>query len=229
MFEPKSFIVLISLSACFFFSLWISIFVSWLTIVVQLVYAYFVFYCLFKFSYLPFHQESSAIMSHSVCYIMITFDFLYVILYFFPSASGFSVLGVFVISVIVFPISMRLYVGSKCKTISHRLHGNNLNDEGKIQWFSDLGLDLNENKAFMYLRIGFSHICDLFLYWSLLRFIVASHQSTHAQMSCLQILSFFPGESRQLNSLFFKVTRAHDLTFSGWFLISQVYKIKTLR
>ena len=97
------------------------------------------------------------------------------------------------------------------------------------EYYNGLGIGNDEVKAITYLHVGFTEMCPYFLNWSLSKFIFSKYDSTDTICQIIQIISFFPTEFRQLNTLFSTITSRTDLSFHSRFLIYQVYRIKTLR
>ena len=105
----------------------------------------------------------------------------------------------------------------------------NKKDSELMAYYEGLGLASSEKLSLTYLHVGVTQICPLFLNWSLVRFVSHNFTSNQALCSTIQVLSYFPTEFRQMNTLFSVVTTRTDLKFIDRFLIYQVYKIKTLR
>jgi len=158
-----------------------------------------------------------------------------------------SLLVVFVVSWIVFSIIYqsrirnavtRLSLDSlensmteetSTKIVHGSIKGMSLQDDKKRQYFFGLGLDKDFAKCQFYLRVGISNIGDLFVDWSLIKFISEFHSNSDQLCILIQYLSFFPSEIRQLNYLFTATSAKPGLNYEQRFLLYQVYKVMGLR
>lgn len=109
-----------------------------------------------------------------------------------------------------------------------------MNDEKRTQeeaneYFDSLGLDQDEKKALLYLRLGFQNYSPNFYNWTLINYIIEKYDSELAISTCLQILNFFPKETRLQNKLQRLITKKRKLWPQTRFLLYQVDMIKTLR
>jgi len=86
----------------------------------------------------------------------------------------------------------------------------------------------NNNELFMIRNLFINH-CHDFIDLSLIKSISQSSSNTEVLCPCLQLLSFFPGEVRLMNSLMMKILDKRDIEFKDRFLIFQINKIKVLR
>ncbi|OHT14492.1 Adenylate and Guanylate cyclase catalytic domain containing protein [Tritrichomonas foetus] len=104
-----------------------------------------------------------------------------------------------------------------------------LTDVVERQHYLNLQLHKSELKAELYLRIGISTQCSLFLDWSLMKFIAEYHNNNRMLSLITQYLSYFPCEIRLLNYFFFTVMSKPNLRVDQRFMIYQVHHVKGLR
>ncbi|OHT12545.1 Adenylate and Guanylate cyclase catalytic domain containing protein [Tritrichomonas foetus] len=194
----------------------------------SLLYIYYLVYTI-----LPFHNRitntfhASLILTNAASDIFTFFDFLFI-----KSEMMYGLIFPYCFFSISLVINIFLF-RYKYKYITEQLfcsETSNLSTEREYEeYFVGLGLGRNEQKALMYLHVGFTEMCPYFLNWSLTKFITNHYDSTNTVCMIIQIISFFPSEFRQLNHLFSAITSRTDMPFHFRFLIYQVYRIKTLR
>ncbi|OHS99460.1 Adenylate and Guanylate cyclase catalytic domain containing protein [Tritrichomonas foetus] len=102
-------------------------------------------------------------------------------------------------------------------------------DSKKRYLFSQLKIDRYQAYAKFYLRVGLAEHCDFLLDWSLIKYIIEFHDSASILCFITQVISYFPSETRLLNSFFLKAIIRPDLSFYQRFLLYQVHQIKGLR
>ena len=103
------------------------------------------------------------------------------------------------------------------------------NDEKRRYLFKTYGIDRTARKAEMYMRIGLSSHSDLFIDWSLIKYVAEFHQTTHMMCTITQFLSYFPCESRLLNYFFVQAVTRSNLSFDQRFLLYEIHRVKSLR
>ncbi|EAY23612.1 Adenylate and Guanylate cyclase catalytic domain containing protein [Trichomonas vaginalis G3] len=113
------------------------------------------------------------------------------------------------------------------RNVIKKLSVSNLED--KISYYESLGILKNDKKILTYLSIGFANTCPLFYDLSLMEYLFQNSTSEYVLTNMLQIINFFPGETRFLNRLTGLLITNRRLNFDQRFLIYQIYKIKTLR
>lgn len=209
------------------------IFSKWMSVVPMCLHFLFCFYIIWLMMYLPFWSLiANSIFFGTIC-SQLCGDFNSIIILFaFPKGAPFYVffslsLFVFIGSTIAYFFVMKLHIKSIHMKMS--APSSTIIEEEKIILFQKYGLNNSTMKALKYFYIAFSTASDFFLDSSLLHFLVSSFTETNVYMACIQILSFFPGETRHLNALFLSISSHRDLNIKDRFLIYQVYKIKTLR
>ena len=103
------------------------------------------------------------------------------------------------------------------------------NDNRKREYFRHFKIDVSESKAELYLRVGLAEHADLFIDWSLVKYIAEYYPSPHMLATLTQFISYFPGESRLLNFFFVQVVVINNLKFYHRFLLFEIHRVKGLR
>jgi hypothetical protein len=105
-----------------------------------------------------------------------------------------------------------------------------VHDVERPEPFLDLGLHLQMTTAALYLRIGISTHCDLFLDWSLVRFFLG-YYSHHVGILCqvTQCVGYFPCERLLPGYLFNLAASNQRMNVGNRFLLCQVHRMKGLR
>ena len=225
---------IISTVVILFFCYILEYFDDWAVLVGVVCHVSIYGYILYRVMFMPYVSPASNPITAGGLTTIIINDVLSFIFYFIPSINHaiplIATLCIFVVATIVFVIFFKKRTK---KIIEHLTLDETLgavtHEEERFDYYDSLGLSRNEKLALMYLHVGFKNMCPLFLDWSLLKYILQRHSSENAVCGCLQILNFFPGESRLLNRLTVTLTSRRNLNFVQRFLIFQVYKIKTLR
>ena len=190
-----------------------------------------VIYIIWLVTFLPFHLMLSSALAEAVLSCCVIADVVAIAIYFVPSIPG----GVpFIALVVCFVLSMIIYAilfHRKVRMIKTILTvvDPDMTEEEKFQAFDAHRLDRDEKYAIMFLTVGFTEMCDCLLDWSLVHYIADHFDTNNSICSLVQIMAFFPGESRKLNSLFGRALKRRDLEIQNRFLIYQVYRINTLR
>lgn len=232
MFDPTAFVMLSTLSGVMLICQYVfSIFPSWVLIIVQVVHIAGLAYVMWFVDFLPFHLTWASTLAEAIMCCGIAADLIMIVIYFVPSIPGgvplIGVLCVFVVAFIVFHIVFKFKVKKIVKILT--VGSPDWNENDKYQHFDDCRVDRSEKYVIMLLTRGFTERCEMFLDWSLVHYIVDHFESNQAICSVVQMVSFFPGESRKLNILFSRAVRKRDLGLADRFLIYQVYRINTLR
>ncbi|EAX89127.1 hypothetical protein TVAG_008520 [Trichomonas vaginalis G3] len=81
----------------------------------------------------------------------------------------------------------------------------------------------------MYVLVGLSQACDLLFDDSLLDYIMNSSEMDELISLLLQVVTFFPSESRKMEVCYKKVILKRNLSIVERFLVYQVYRIKMRR
>ncbi|OHT15458.1 Adenylate and Guanylate cyclase catalytic domain containing protein [Tritrichomonas foetus] len=181
---------------------------------------------------LPFHHKNANIFMATIISGQAGMDLVVFILFVINKSVSYAIMLLFFAFILIFGIGNYFLFKKRYEKIATDLFfppNENKKDSEFMAYFEGLGLGYSEKLAITYLHVGLTQICPLFLNWSLVRFISQNYPSNYAICSTIQVLSYFPTEFRQMNSLFSLVTTRTDLNFINRFLIYQVYRIKTLR
>ena len=242
MYDPKPLIIIALVSSGIVMLMYVvSLIDEWVFYFLQVAHALVCCLLLYLISYMPFHLLLGSVLTCSTLFTAMCLDICIIIFTAIGGVPSYAPLIVLLIGFVASSITFTIFFNLRTKKIHRDLTYDSydeeeddgdeieMTDEDKISRFMSLKLNRNERKALMYFRIGFQKMSDMFIDWSLMRFIVQTYQTNTAIAGCIQILALFPGESRQLNTLFINLTNKRDLSFIHRFLIYQVYRIKTLR
>ena len=84
-------------------------------------------------------------------------------------------------------------------------------------------------RAKSYLHIGMLEMCDRFIDFSLIKYIVSYVDNIDVLAECLKIVCCFPQESRFMSQIFQGIIEKRDLPMSIRFLLYQTERIKAVR
>ncbi|OHT14623.1 Adenylate and Guanylate cyclase catalytic domain containing protein [Tritrichomonas foetus] len=105
----------------------------------------------------------------------------------------------------------------------------NLTDEKVRQLFIHFNMHKSQKRCELYLRIGLSRHCKLFLDWTLARFTAEYHNNSYIIGMITQFLCYFPCESRLLNIFYNYLLGKPNLSLRERFIVYQVHRVKNLR
>ncbi|OHS95919.1 Adenylate and Guanylate cyclase catalytic domain containing protein [Tritrichomonas foetus] len=191
-----------------------------------------VFLLIYLYRNLPFHHSYSNIY-HAVLGSTEIFGSLssFVLFIVNRDRSIIILIGTVIIFIIISSIGNYFLYKKRYDTICKHLTDNEKElvfENDYTDYFKGLGL-LNEKKAITYLHVGFTEICPMFINWTFTKFLTKNLPTVNVTTTLLQIVSFFPTEYHQLNTLFSSLTNRMNLSFNTRFLIYQTYRIKALR
>ncbi|OHT02935.1 hypothetical protein TRFO_29808 [Tritrichomonas foetus] len=208
-----------------------ALFDDWVVIILQLSHAILVTFFFIPALYLPFDTKIGNTVYLSVSTTIWLSDIIMTALYFIKFNHLYAIVLPFGIFIICF-ISYFLFVSIRISRVLKSLNISKEdleNDQIRNSVLENTGMLKNENKALMYLRIGFQNYLPLFYTWAISKHVLSEFTSTKTLIQSIQIIGYFPGESRLLNSYFTGVTKHRDLKMPHRFLIYQVNRIKPLR
>ena len=104
-----------------------------------------------------------------------------------------------------------------------------LQDHKRKNLMIKYGLDKSMKKCEYYIRVGIAQRCDLFLDWTLLKFMAEYHDNAHSYCFITLILSFFPAESRLLKAFFSLTVSKTGLSIRNRFMLYEVHRVIGLR
>lgn len=205
----------------------------WTNVIIMIIHiVLMVSLCIYIIKRLPFHTKINNGVFIAVTLSAAIIEIKKIIASFVQEPFiGMTQLAIVPVALVVCFIIAFIVVNLKYKKIQKMLTDPEepRSSEDKYTYFMDIGLNKNETIPILFLRVGFVKICDYFIDWSLVKFITHFYTSNKTVCSVLQILSYFPTEIRQMNSLFSVVSCKMDLKFDDRFLIYQAYRLKTLR
>ena len=106
----------------------------------------------------------------------------------------------------------------------------NMQEQDYLESFKSLGIANNKNKVLKFLHVCLLSIAKPILDCSLLKFMISNY-SDNVQVLCsiLQVLSFFPTQTRLVNHVLSLIIKKKNLTFAQRFLIFQAHRVKVMR
>jgi len=218
---------------------------EWADLIVIFVHISLFIYYLNKCKVFPYALSFSNITFFGVVVASIILDFARVVVFFSKSIGHNTFTFIFIGSVVFGMIFSNFYynfvIERTRKDLSYNREQNLvdyededkedlvLTDEEKSERFRSLQLDCDGNKAIAYLHYGQEYMTDLFIDFSVVKYIIQNQPSTEVLIHCIRSLSFFPTEYRLLNLLTNAALRRRDLKQRDRFLVFQVHRIKILR
>ncbi|EAY05952.1 Adenylate and Guanylate cyclase catalytic domain containing protein [Trichomonas vaginalis G3] len=156
-------------------------------------------------------------------------DFSSIALYFYKDSRWYVVIGAILVSFGIFILASILFVYIRLKRIKQDLKAVYLNQDEYNYYYDELNLKYDEERALMYLRIGFTYNCPCFYNWSLVNYIEENFDSEKAISLCLFFANFFPKEFRLQNRLESRLLKSRKLHYLTRFLLYQVETVKSVR
>ncbi|EAX95332.1 Adenylate and Guanylate cyclase catalytic domain containing protein [Trichomonas vaginalis G3] len=230
-FDPSIMIItlaaiMISLGLYFILAL----FEDWARLVaIALHFAMYVYIVIYILRRIPFVDIMSQSLSCGWQFSNMLGDVIMIISYFVKKFNYNIPLGLTFGCFIGLTPAFLIYHIFRVKKIISQLQETFSNEEEASEYYTSLGLDKNEIKALLYLRIGFQNYCLCFYNWSLVNFIINKFNGELALSTCLQLVNYFPKETRLLNRIERLILTHRKIGFTTRFLIYQVDSIKTLR
>ncbi|KAK8833926.1 hypothetical protein M9Y10_005815 [Tritrichomonas musculus] len=219
-----------------------SLFDGWAMIIVQLTHILVGVFIFYQMYYLVFHSEVGNVIFIGVTLSTWINDIGYTILYFIPTPksngnNGFYLAGFLIplISLVLSFVGSFLFVHFKQKSIVKQLlEIPNLNSkEGDDEQVDDnphkFDLFKSEDLTLMALHISFIEALPTFYNFIVLEYVAARCSTKLVLINVVQLLSFFPGESRKLNNYLKVISNNRELNYYQRFLIFQIFRMKMLR
>ena len=210
----------------------IALFNDWAMIIVQVLHLVIGLIAYYPIIYLPFHTPFANVMFISINLAAFMNDIIMIILFFFDLSHiiGFVIpFALFVVFAILSAIIIHFVIKKIISIINDITFEGDLKEAEKFAILQDVDLLKTQEKTLMTIHIAFTNVLEHFYDWSLIRYAVTQFPDTRTIMTAIQYLSFFPGESRQLNAIFNNATTRRDLTFALRFFIFEIYKVKLIR
>lgn len=204
------------------------IFDDWIYTVLGVIHLLVTLYVCYRLSFIPFYE----VWRNSICLaIGITtcaLDLNFFILYAFSKLSFNYTVFVLVGTLLVSYILMTVYFTKKVARIQKNLM-RQPDVTNASEYLHSLKIDKNQQTAMMYIVVGLARLGEYFVDGSLTDFIINSGTMESSISILLQVVTFFPSESRKMDILYKKLLTKRKLSFSDRFLVYQVYRIKTRR
>ena len=206
-----------------------TIFQDWLLVVLQVIHLLIAIFALIKSFDFPFLMNWGNTIYSSILTTTIILDIVMMVLDFISTSIGYLS---FLIGIIVLVISVIVYYfvfKSIEKKIHKQLNVKDINsEEEKAEYFDELSLN-STNRAMLYLYTGMKKMSNLFVDMSLTTYLAKNSTDSELIAALAKTTSFFPSESRKLNSVLRTIVRRRDLTLGNRFMIFQLQRIRTLR
>ena len=122
-----------------------------------------------------------------------------------------------------------IFIKARNNIISNLTCDGKASLEEKKEFYNTLGLSENPDKLIKYMRVTFLNRIPTFIDFSFPHFCIQASTNQKSTFGTMQIISFFPSESRSLNVLFSRCVSMRQISFQDRFLIYQVNRIKTIR
>lgn len=200
---------------------------DWLYLVGNTIHLLLTIFICYKFSYMPFYElwRNSMCMAFSITSIALDLN------YYVLDLTGLTYNYTIIVYICAFFISLvlsQIYFKYAVKKIKKQLT-ENPEVESVNDYLESLKFTKNSERAMMYINVGLTQICDYFIDGSITNYIISANSSDESTSILLQILTFFPYASRNMNVLFKKLVNKKKLKIADRFLIYQTYRIKLRR
>ncbi|EAY03093.1 hypothetical protein TVAG_415270 [Trichomonas vaginalis G3] len=184
-------------------------------------------YVIYRMAFIPFYEVWRNAICMSFGFTAVALDINFYILYFAKLTYNYTIfvfIGVLVCGYII----CRFYYIWKVNKIKKELTYSEEFTNAQ-EYLSTLKFTGNPKRVMMYIVVGLARLCDLFIDGSLTDFVVNDGTLDSTLSILLQIVTFFPSESRKMDVLYKKVVAKRKLSVTDRFLIYQVYRIKMRR
>lgn len=201
---------------------------DWFYVFVALFHLITSSYCGFRICFFPFYTLWRNPSCLTVAITTIMMDINFIVLYFVKGSTYNYVIVFFllaaVLAYIVSQISMKMMIKKIQSNLTRDDEYEDLTDKFDSFEFYD-----NYYKAQAYISVGIARHCDLFLNGSMVDYFIEFAREQKILSLLLQVVAFFPSESRRMNILFKKLISSRKLDVGDRFLVYQIKKIKSKR
>ncbi|EAX90244.1 hypothetical protein TVAG_365240 [Trichomonas vaginalis G3] len=219
--------VITTSSGCLFSAI-ADIYDDWIYValgVVHLGTTMYVCYCLL---FIPFYEVWRNSICLSIGITTCVLDINFFVLYAFPKFTFNYTIFIFVGCLLISYILTTIYFKKKVSKITNQLKKQE-NFATPSEYLDTLNIDKSTRKAMMYIVVGLATLGEYFVDGSLTDYIINIGTMESSISILLQVVTFFPSESRKMDLLFKKLFKKRKMTFADRFLIYQVYRIKLRR
>ncbi|EAX97201.1 Adenylate and Guanylate cyclase catalytic domain containing protein [Trichomonas vaginalis G3] len=219
----------IGTSFCCIISAIMKLFDTWFYVVLGVVHLMMTLYVCYRLTFVPFYEvwRNSVCLSFGITTIALDLNFF--VLYCIPSLTYNYTLAVFIGVLIISIIITTIFYKSRVNKITEQLAYQETELTAQ-EYLRTLNIDRNPLRAMMYIVVGLARLGNYFVDGSLTDYIINNGQVEEALSILLQVVTFFPSESRKMDILFKKLAqKKKKLGLPDRFLLYQVYGIKTRR
>lgn len=210
------------------FSAILIFFDTWWYVVIGVVHVIATSYVCYRITFIPFYEVWRNAICLAFGFTTIALDFNFFILYIASSLTYNYTVFIFVACMLIFYSSNVIYYNIKVKKIKNQLTYNEEATDVQ-EYFTKLRVCQNPLRCMMYIVVGLARLCDYFIDGSLIDYVITNEVNASILYIILQVVTFFPSESRKMNILFKKLVMKSKLSYVDRFLVYQVYHIKTRR
>lgn len=188
--------------------------------IVQIIHAIITVVVVYRLWFHQYHETLPNVLSIGILLASVTSDITMLILDYQTNTWEFVPIVVLFIAFVFWAIVATLMFRAKKNAVVNDLNNPDFD-------FSTLHLEKNTLLAEAYLRVGFMTASSRFIDFSLITYVAENVQQII--FSVLQLIAYFPSESRRLNLIFYKVIDLPKISFPDRYLIFQINKLNILR
>lgn len=204
------------------------LFSDWFYVILGVIHLFVTLYVCWRLTFIPFYEVWRNSICLSIGITTCALDINFFILYAIPSLTYNYTIFVFLSVLCIAYGFTTLYFVKKVARIKNEL----TYQEGVTsvpEYLNTLNLDSSSQKSMMYIVVGLARLGDYFIDGSLTDYIINNGTLENTFSILLQVVTFFPSESRKMDVLFKKLVMKRKLSYPDRFLLYQVYRIKTRR
>ncbi|KAK8857945.1 hypothetical protein M9Y10_013044 [Tritrichomonas musculus] len=205
-----------------------TIFPEWCLVVAQIIHLLLMGYTCYNLRFLTFHYDLGNVILASTFSASAFNDIIMIIARYAKFPFYVPIITFFVV-MIALSITFYFVLRSYTKKIVAGMQDSDLTEEERNDYLEKNKLNVDLNKAIMYMRRGFMGATPFFATFALPKYVALSYNTVESISASLQLLSYFPCESRLMNSLLTQLCSKQNLSFYQRFLIYEVYHLNTLR
>ncbi|EAY14793.1 Adenylate and Guanylate cyclase catalytic domain containing protein [Trichomonas vaginalis G3] len=203
-------------------------FQHWIYCVAAILHIFLTIYICYRLMFIPFYEVWRNAICLSYGFTTIALDINFIVIYANPSFTYNYTIFVYIGVIFIGYAIAKYYFMRMVKKIKKDLTFDE--DISNIQeYFDSIRVGRSSLYAMMYIVVGLSEVADYFIDGSLTDYILNLGTLDSAVSILLQVVTFFPSESRKMGVLYKKVVSKRRLDITDRFLIYQVYRIKMRR
>ncbi|EAX98121.1 Adenylate and Guanylate cyclase catalytic domain containing protein [Trichomonas vaginalis G3] len=229
LFDSSSIVVwTISTTLCCILSAILTYFENWTQIIVIVIHAIISCYLCYRLLFIPFYDlyRNASVLAFAITSIVL--DIYSILMQLIKSIPYEYIPFILIGSLIISFIFASIFYKRKVKQIKEDLTFRTDNPKAP-EYLASLNIDSTQLRAMEYIVVGLTQICDYFVDGSLTDYIIKVDEFEGILAILLQVVTFFPCESRKMDVLYKKLIMKRKLSFADRFLLYQVYRIKTRR